>query len=109
MTAAIPKPGWCRRADGNFYGTTEAGGTKDYGTVFKISSNGALTSLYSFGTIQDTNKNPLDGANPHAGLVQGHDGNFYGTTSGGGSNGLGNFLKLAQWGADQFVFLHQWQ
>jgi uncharacterized repeat protein (TIGR03803 family) len=34
--------------DGNFYGTTEAGGANDYGTVFKITPSGALTTLYSF-------------------------------------------------------------
>ena len=48
--------------------------------MFKISTNGALTSLYSF-----TGGN--DGADPQAGLVQGSDGNFYGTTAGGGTNG----------------------
>ena len=69
-------------SDGNFYGTTEYGGTNGgYGTVFKISTNGALTSLYSFGSVQDTNGVALDGAYPAAGLVQGSDGNFYGTTS----------------------------
>ena len=50
-----------------------SGGTNGYGTVFKISTNGALTTLYSF-----TGGN--DGADPNAGLVQGSDGNFYGTT-----------------------------
>jgi uncharacterized repeat protein (TIGR03803 family) len=72
-------------SDGYFYGTTYAGGTNNVlpggcGTVFKISSNGALTSLYSFGSVLDANGVPLDGANPVAGLVQGSDGNFYGTT-----------------------------
>jgi uncharacterized repeat protein (TIGR03803 family) len=67
--------------DGNFYGTTENGGrTNNYGTVFKISLNGALTTLYSFGSVQDTNGAPLDGANPSAALVQASDGYFYGTT-----------------------------
>ena len=53
--------------------------------MFKISPNGALTSLYSF-----TGGN--DGAYPHAGLVQGSDGNFYGTTQGGsgGPSGTGH-------------------
>ena len=72
--------GLVQGSDGNFYGTTYDGGTNGIGTVFKISTNGALTSLYSFGSVQDTNGSN-DGANPHAGLVQGSDGNFYGTTS----------------------------
>ena len=67
--------GLVQGSDGYFYGTTEYGGTNGgNGTVFKISANGALTSLYSF-----TGGN--DGANPVAGLVQGSDGYFYGTTS----------------------------
>ncbi len=60
--------------DGNFYGTTSGGGTNNSGTVFKISANGALTSLYSF-----TGGN--DDGSPLAALVQGTDGSFYGTTS----------------------------
>src|SRR6185437_5921646 len=56
------------------------------GTVFKISTNGALTRLYSF-----TGGN--DGSRPN-GLVQGNDGGFYGTTATGGTNGLGTVFKL---------------
>ena len=74
--AHIPRPGWCRAATAismarlhRRHGRHAPG----YGTVFKISPNGALTTLYSF-----TGAN--DGANPNAGLVQGSDGNFYGTT-----------------------------
>ena len=79
--------------DGNFYGTTYDGGTYGsnfggYGTVFQISTNGALTSLYSF-----TGGN--GGANPSAGLVQGRDGSFYGTTSAGGQGGAGTVFRLA--------------
>jgi hypothetical protein len=54
-----------------------------YGTVFKISPNGTLTDLHRFGSVMSTNGIPLDGANPVAGLVQGTDGSFYGTTTGG--------------------------
>ena len=80
MMAGIPYAGLVQGSDGNFYGTTYDGGTNGYGTVFKISTNGVLTSLHSF-----TGTN--DGANPYAGLVQGSDGNFYGTTYSGGTNG----------------------
>ena len=79
--------------DGNFYGTTSAGGdaTGD-GTVFRITPAGALTTLYIF-----TGGN--DGSQPQAGLIQGTDGNFYGTTSYGGANGDGTVFKLTPAGA----------
>jgi len=72
--------------DGNFYGTTAGGGTNcgpyGCGTVFKITPEGALTTLYSFCSQPSC----TDGIYPYAGLVQATDGNFYGTTSQGGSN-----------------------
>jgi uncharacterized repeat protein (TIGR03803 family) len=63
------------------------GGSSGYGTVFSVTASGVLTSLYSF-----TNGN--DGANPYAGLVQGSDGNFYGTTANGGSGGSGTLFMV---------------
>ncbi|HXM64628.1 MAG TPA: choice-of-anchor tandem repeat GloVer-containing protein [Terriglobales bacterium] len=68
--------------DGNFYGTTQFGGTANLGTVFKITPAGDITTLYSFCTQAGC----LDGVYPYAGLVQGVDGDFYGTTSQGGIN-----------------------
>lgn len=69
---------------GSFYGTTAQGGANNAGTVFKITPEGTLTTLYSF----CTQTNCKDGQTPMAGLVQGLDGNFYGTTyEGGTSNG----------------------
>ena len=81
--------------DGNLYGTTQYGGTNDLvnggdGTVFRITSAGAFTSLFSFNTT--------NGANPQAGLVQGDDGSFYGTTYNGGSNALGTVFKITPQG-----------
>jgi uncharacterized repeat protein (TIGR03803 family) len=64
---ANPIGGLVQGSDGNFYGTTSRGGTNNAGTVFKVSSTRALTSLYSF-------TGGGDGANPVAGLVQGSDG-----------------------------------
>jgi uncharacterized repeat protein (TIGR03803 family) len=88
-----PYAGLVQGSDGNFYGTTESGGTYVVGTVFKISTNGALTSLYSF-------TGDSDGANPDAALVQGSDGNFYGTTYSGGTNGgYGTVFKISTNGA----------
>jgi uncharacterized delta-60 repeat protein len=76
-------------SDGNFYGTTEYGGTGGCGTMFQITPAGAFTSLFSFG-INGTN----NGASPDGELVQGANGNFYGTTSSGGSAGGGNIFLL---------------
>lgn len=64
-------------SDSNLYGTTYAGGLFNTGTVFKINAAGNLTALYSF-------TSGLDGAQPQAALIQGIDGNFYGTTATGG-------------------------
>jgi uncharacterized repeat protein (TIGR03803 family) len=68
--------------DGNFYGITYLGGSNDNGTVFRITRSGTLTTLYRFCSQSGC----TDGADPE-GLVQATDGNFYGTTSGGGVNG----------------------
>ena len=81
---ANPEAPLVQGSDGNFYGTTYFGGTSTNcnggcGTVFQISPSGGLTNLYSFGTVSN------DGRFPSAGLVQGSDGNFYGTTYFGGT------------------------
>jgi hypothetical protein len=71
--------------DGNFYGTTSAGGTSQFnnlcellgcGTAFSITPNGTLTTIHRFFT--------LAGISPYGALVQAADGNFYGTTLSGG-------------------------
>ncbi len=84
---AAPETGLIQATDGNFYGTTLDGGANSSGcsgcggTIFKITPTGALTTLYSFCAQSDCG----DGSNPHAGLVQATDGNFYGTTWIGGA------------------------
>lgn len=67
--------------DGNLYGTTYFGAAGNAGTVFKMTPAGTLTTLYTF----CTSGNCPDGQGPEAPLVQGTDGNFYGTTSAGGT------------------------
>jgi uncharacterized repeat protein (TIGR03803 family) len=88
---ATPSDGLIQATDGNLYGTTEQGGTSTAcsfgcGTVFKITPAGVLTTLHSFDST--------DGALPWAGLVQGTDGIFYGTTSSGGANDDGTIFKI---------------
>jgi uncharacterized repeat protein (TIGR03803 family) len=84
--------------DGNFYGTTYFGGAYDdcesviggCGTVFKMSPEGTLTTLYSFCAMSQCD----DGNFPYAGLVQAADGNFYGTAFYGGSMSDGTVFKI---------------
>ena len=75
--------------DGNFYGTMSSGGDNGTGAFFKATPNAGFTLLYSFGNY-DTNDNPPpNGGNPSS-VVLGTNGDFYGTTSYGGTNGNGN-------------------
>lgn len=77
--------------DGNFYGTTKTGGTNyGNGVVYKITSSGRLTVLSNF--------DQTHGGQPISPLVQGNDGNFYGTTSVGGSTGDGVVFKITATG-----------
>jgi uncharacterized repeat protein (TIGR03803 family) len=64
------------------------------GTIFQVTTNGAVTLLYEF-SEPGTNSENLDGAYPDAGLTLGHDGNLYGTTSAGGTNGTGVVFRLS--------------
>ncbi len=70
-----------QNTDGNFYGTTEGGGTDNSGTIFKITPQGTLTTLYSF-----CDAVPGCSRVPFAALVRGTNGNLYGTAAFGGSD-----------------------
>jgi len=88
---AFPRAGLIYATNGNLYGTTESGGAYGGGTVFKITSKGRLTTLYSFCPKSGC----PDGDYPEAALIQGTDGNFYGTTRYGGANGnYGTVFKI---------------
>jgi len=79
---AVPLGSLLLAANGNFYGVTSVGGAADHGTVFEITPTGTLTTLYSF----CAQTNCTDGANPPGTLIQGVNGNIYGTTNKGGAH-----------------------
>ena len=118
---SCPVGGVIQGTDGSFYGVTEAGGSNNcsaspleqffdifgsccdpayggYGTVFKLTPQGTLTTLHTF-------SGGSDGAFPEAALLQGSDGLLYGTTSAGNSND-GTVFKIGTNGAS-FATLHQ--
>ena len=73
--------------DGTLYGTVSLGGSPGAGSVYTISPGGAFNVLHTF-------IGGADGVVPQAGVVQASDGNFYGTTAGGGESGAGTVFKI---------------
>ena len=93
-----PQPALIQATDGNLYGTTPFGGnttsgvnTNGWGTIFKITPSGALTTLYTFCEVSGC----YDGGQPIAGLVQDTNGTFYGTTSVGNGTVLGTVFSVS--------------
>jgi len=85
---STPEAGVIEGMDGNFYGTTyNGGGPGGYGTIFKITPVGVFTTLHFF-------NDETDGRQIVSGLVEGSDGNFYGTSGGGGAFGDGTFYSI---------------
>jgi uncharacterized repeat protein (TIGR03803 family) len=89
-----PHAGLVQAANGEFYGTTFEGGAYSAGTVFKITPNGTLSTVYSF-CSQNLCR---DGANPEAAPIQANNGDFYGTTINSGANGGGTVFKITPTG-----------
>ncbi len=95
-----PLAGLTLGPDGNFYGTTSAGGTGERGpftfgagTIFKVTPAGALTVLLQFDTT-------IHGGAPQGALTLGTDGNLYGLVPGGGPDLAGNLFRITpsgQW------------
>ncbi len=102
---AAPEGALVNGKDGYLYGTCSAGGTNGSGTIFKITTNGVLTPLYSFTpgiTYQNDPDLPqdqynADGIYPKS-LLLGSDGNFYGVAYYGGLNGAGSVFQFTRSG-----------
>jgi uncharacterized repeat protein (TIGR03803 family) len=102
---AYPAGGLVQGIDGNLYGTASEGGTYNFGTLFKMTPSGVLSTLYNF---CPHGRPCADGESPAAGLVQVANGDFYGTTQIGGAGctyGCGTVFKITHDG--QLTTLHQ--
>jgi uncharacterized repeat protein (TIGR03803 family) len=76
-----PNASLIQATDGNLYGTTTGGAANDHGTIFRMTLDGQLTTLHNF----CSQSNCADGSGAVASLLEASDGNFYGTTAGGGT------------------------
>src|SRR5579871_5492462 len=91
-----PLAGLVRDSAGNLYGAAEGGGSRKYGTVYKLDPSGALTVLHSFADGKD-------GKFPAASVLLDGRGNLYGTTQRGGASGQGVVYKLDNTGHETLV------
>jgi uncharacterized repeat protein (TIGR03803 family) len=87
---SFPYFGLAQGPDGNFYGITDQGGAHSHGTLFQMSPTGKFVTLYSFCAQNQC----LDGSDPYGGLVLASDGNLYGTTRDGGTDGSGTIFRI---------------
>ncbi len=94
---ANPTGGLTLATNGDFYGTTQQGGSVSQGVIFKMTQNGVIQILHNFNGF-------IDGAFPWGPPIQATDGNFYGTTSGGGINGRGIVYKMTPVGTVTTIY-----
>jgi uncharacterized repeat protein (TIGR03803 family) len=103
IDGAQPSVALVQATDGDFYGTTQAGGANGGGTIFKVTSAGTLTTLYSFSCPETGcgggSNNPAYGA-----LIQATNGDFYGTAAAGGTNGQGTVFRMTPSGAVRTLY-----
>ena len=87
LAGYYPQSDLIQATDGNFYGTTEQGGTDNIGTFFQVTQAGVYTVLYNF-------TGGTDGSRPLRGVVQGTDGYFYGVCNEGGTYQGGAIYRI---------------
>jgi uncharacterized repeat protein (TIGR03803 family) len=99
LDGAYPEAGLVQAADGDLYGTTFDGGAQLAGTVFRITPNGRLTTLYSF-----CSETACAGLGPEAAPVQATNGDLYGTTVLGLGSGGGTVFKTTPSGTTMLLY-----
>jgi uncharacterized repeat protein (TIGR03803 family) len=92
-----PYAGLFQASDGNFYGTTNYGGTDDVGTVFEMNTDGTVTLLHSLAKA-------TEGSYPSGTLIEGGDGSLYGVTQVDGVGQHGSVFKISKAGV--FTVVH---
>jgi len=89
--------------DGNFYGVTAGDDTtSDYGTIFKVTPHGRVTTLHSF--LWGPTTQTSGGLIPVGSLIRDTGGNFYGTTADGGAGGGGTIFEITPTGHYASIF-----
>jgi uncharacterized repeat protein (TIGR03803 family) len=97
---ANPFTSLMQASNGDLYGTTYSGGASNNGTLFKITTSGTLTTLYSFCSLTDCS----DGSGPEGQLAEDSKGNIYGTANYGGASNYGTVFKFST--AGELTTLH---
>ena len=95
----LPLAGLVRDAKGNFYGTTDGGGTADAGVVFKLTPKGKESVLHNFNLDAEHG-----GVNPLGSLIMDAKGDLYGTTASGGLTNNGVVYKMTQKGKETVLY-----
>jgi uncharacterized repeat protein (TIGR03803 family) len=83
-----PEATLIQSSDGKLYGTALQGGSGGSGVVYRLNRDGS-----SFTVLQSFDDN-ADGGFPFAPMTQASDGNYYGSTLGGGAAGVGTLFGL---------------
>jgi uncharacterized repeat protein (TIGR03803 family) len=96
------KAGIVQACDGNFYGTTVAGGAHNGGVIYKVTPAGVESIVYSFGAGGTS-----DLTGPGAALIVGWDGNLYGTTQGGGAYAQGGIFRVTPAGVETVLYSYR--
>ncbi|HWI57794.1 MAG TPA: choice-of-anchor tandem repeat GloVer-containing protein [Bacillota bacterium] len=94
-SAAMPFSELVQAGDGNFYGTVRGNNYNSFGSIFRLTPAGTLTTLVTF--------YGGNGKNPEGGLLLARDGNLYGTTYTGGAHNLGILFRLTPAGVFQIL------